>query len=244
MKTQLKRINNFWKAQMLKFKKNNIKYFIIMLGFMSHISYAENFEDVVSSIQEKIKDYETAIAKDVAENAVEDKKAADELVKENMLKKTKINDLKLANEKLGKEIEEKISKSQSFEKAIAELKEQNKEEIKHEKEREKRKKAIHDTQTVITKQWQENSNEVNQILGTIVDNSVVSNIKCIIEAKVNSEGLISEAMVVRPSIFGLFDGIAQRTVMETGYINLPEGMETAKIIFTKNKAILNFDSEK
>jgi hypothetical protein len=231
---------------MLKTKKlkNKLKTFVIILGLMTQISYAENFEDTVSSIQERIKEYEAAIAKDVAENSTEDKKAADELVKENMLKKTKLNDLKLSNEKISKEIEEKIGKSQNFEKTIAELKEQNKEEIRLEKEREKKQKAMHDTQAVITKQWQENNKEVNEILGTIVDSSVVSKIKCIIEAKVNSDGLISDAMVVRPSVFGLFDGIAQRTIMETGYINMPKGMDKAKIVFTKNKAILNFDNEK
>ncbi len=223
--------------------KNIVKNFLWFLALAPQFSFAENFDEAVLSIQNKIKEYEAKIEKDVAENTTEEKKAAEELAKDDMSKKSKINDLILSNTKLDKEIEEKINKSQELEKNIIQLKEQNKEAIKQQQIKQKRDKAISDTQKAITKQWLENSNEVNNILSTIVDGSAASKIKCIIEARVNSEGLVSDTLVLKPSIFGLFDAIAQRTIMETGYINLPDGMTTAKIVFTKNSAIMKIDEK-
>jgi|694.fasta_scaffold77354_3 hypothetical protein len=236
--------NNLGKV-LMKFKKLKYisKHFFLVLILTPQFSYAENYEEAVLSIQNKIKEYELKIEKDVSENQTEEKRASEGFSKDDMSKKAKMNDLNLANTKLDKEIEEKINKSQQLEKTIAELKEQNKEEIKRNKEKQKRDKANNDTQKAITKQWQENRSEINSILATIVDSSAESKIKCIIEARVNGDGLVSDALVVKPSVFGLFDSIAQRTIMEAGYINLPDGVSTVKIVFTKNSAIMKIDDK-
>jgi hypothetical protein len=231
-------MKKIYKNQKLLFGSMLCASFILLPA----LSHSQTEDENISLIQNKIKEYDSLIAKEVENNSIDEKMEVEKLVKEEAEKKSEINKITTSNENLSRQIEEKITQSQQLEKTIAELVEKNEIETKATREKEMRSKMLHESQRIITNSWLENSHDVENLLAQI-DPAISSKIKCIVEARVDHDGRIFDATVVKPSLFGLFDSMAQHAVMDAGYIRLPANMTTSKIVFTRNNATMMLEDE-
>jgi hypothetical protein len=219
--------------------KNIITIAILMqsISFSFAGTSVEVTEERISSLQSKIKEYESLIEKESADNISEEKKETDKLAKEALDRSSKINEINSSNEYIQNTIEKKISQTEELEKTISELIQKNEIETKAAREREKRKKMILESQKSITKHWLEQKDLIESTLSDL-NSDEVSKFRCVVEVSTNDDGKVLSAEVTKPSNLGLFDGIAKKAIMESEHLNLPSDMRNASVIFTKNNATL------